>query len=58
MEHPVAGAYETCGAPFRLTATPWKNARVPLLGEHSELVYGGLGYSADDVEQLRRRGIV
>jgi crotonobetainyl-CoA:carnitine CoA-transferase CaiB-like acyl-CoA transferase len=58
MEHPVAGAYETCGAPFRLTATPWKNARAPLLGEHSELVYGGLGHSAGDVEQLRRRGIV
>jgi formyl-CoA transferase len=30
----------------------------PRLGEHNEAVYGALGYSASEVAELRRRGVV
>ena len=34
-EHPVAGRYRTLGAPYKLTATPWRLDRpAPRLGEH------------------------
>ncbi|MEM7199497.1 MAG: CoA transferase [Planctomycetota bacterium] len=37
-EHPSAGTLQYCGAPFALSATPWRQERAPLLGEHTESV--------------------
>jgi len=39
-DHPVTGRSRQCGAPFRMSATPWRTDRAPLLGEHNDRVYG------------------
>jgi len=58
QQHPVAGAVRLPGPPFRLSATPWRAGRAPLLGEHTEEVLcGRLGLGRDDVAALRRKGI-
>lgn len=47
------------GAPYSLSATPWRSAgRAPRLGEHSVEVLHELGYSAGRVAELRRTGVV
>jgi len=35
IDHPGAGPLLQPGAPFRMSATPWRNAPAPLLGQHS-----------------------
>lgn len=34
VEHPVLGTTRMPGPPYRLSATPWRAGRAPLLGEH------------------------
>jgi formyl-CoA transferase len=47
------------GIPFRLSRTPATiRTPPPLLGEATDEVLGSLGYSADDIADLRRRGVV
>jgi benzylsuccinate CoA-transferase BbsE subunit len=47
------------GAPFKTTADIWSiKSRAPHLGEHNELVYGELGYTADELVNLRTGGII
>ena len=59
VQHPVAGELRQPGAPFKLSATPWETRPAPLLGEHNLAVYGGqLGYSAQEITQLRQRGVI
>jgi crotonobetainyl-CoA:carnitine CoA-transferase CaiB-like acyl-CoA transferase len=60
VEHPVLG---TLKVPFRLMhmteAAPRYRRPAPLLGQHNAEVYTQLlGYTADDVLQLRERGVV
>jgi crotonobetainyl-CoA:carnitine CoA-transferase CaiB-like acyl-CoA transferase len=57
-DHPVMGHVSYPGAPAKLSATPWKSGRAPLLGEHNEEIYGRLGYSRAKLEALHRSGIV
>ena len=35
IDHPVVGKHRYCGAPFRLSKTPWSQGRAPLFGEHT-----------------------
>ena len=59
IKHPEVGAHGYVGAPFKLSATPWRSARAPLLGEHNQAVYGErLGCTADEMERLRAEGII
>jgi len=58
IDHPVAGPLPYPGAPFRLTETPWRPSRAPLLGEHNEDIYGRLGYGREDLTELRKGGII
>ncbi|MCS7001967.1 MAG: CoA transferase [Dehalococcoidia bacterium] len=59
IDHPVAGALRYPGPPFVMSATPAQYRRpAPRLGEDTERVLARLGYSAEDVAQLRRRGVV
>ncbi|MBI4287144.1 MAG: CoA transferase [Chloroflexi bacterium] len=48
------------GAPFRLSATPWRLERpAPTLGQHNDEVYcGRLGYSYEVLVKLRRQGVI
>jgi crotonobetainyl-CoA:carnitine CoA-transferase CaiB-like acyl-CoA transferase len=40
LEHPVAGRLKQPGPAVRFTRTPWRVARAPLLGEHTDEVLG------------------
>ena len=60
VEHPVIGKVAMPGAPFKMMETPWqtKNA-APLLGEHNyEFYCESMGYSKEDMIQLRELGII
>ena len=48
------------GAPFKLSATPWKQrGRAPHVGEHNEAVYGELpGLGPDEIRRLRRTMVI
>ena len=58
-EHPGHGPVRMTGFPVKLSATPAQLRRpAPALGEHTEAVLGGLGYSAERIATLRREGVV
>jgi crotonobetainyl-CoA:carnitine CoA-transferase CaiB-like acyl-CoA transferase len=42
IEHPVAGEAVYPGPPWWMGPGDWNPGRAPLLGEHTELVLGGL----------------
>jgi crotonobetainyl-CoA:carnitine CoA-transferase CaiB-like acyl-CoA transferase len=59
IEHPVAGKLTYSGAPFRMGEGGWEIRRpAPFLGQHNEEVYGNLGYSKNDLVQLKQAGII
>ncbi len=60
ISHPVAGTFKYPGPPFRMSEGGWAIRRpAPLLGEHNEEIYcGELGYSRQDLDTLRERGII
>lgn len=61
LRHPELGQ-ELCypGAPYRLSATPWRlRRRAPLIGEHNEAIYGGeLGLSRAELAVLMASGAI
>jgi formyl-CoA transferase len=58
VEHPQRGGFTTVGSPIQLSDSPVTVTTPPLLGEHNEEIYGGLGLSAGDVQDLRRNGVI
>ena len=60
VEHAVTGAVQVPGIPIKLSETPGQiDAPAPNLGEHtSEILTGLLGLEAEEVNQLKRDGIV
>ena len=59
IEHPGHGPVRMTGFPVKLSATPAQLRRpAPALGEHTDAVLDGLGYSAERIATLRREGVV
>jgi len=59
VDHPERGAYLTVGMPVKLSESPAEVKRSPLLGEHTEeILTQVLGYSADEVNQIRASGAI
>jgi len=59
VPHPTRGSYLTVGNPIKLSASPAKVDRSPLLGEHTEEILGTvLGMSAEDIEAAKAEGAV
>lgn len=60
QEHTMTGRRLTVpGAPYRLEATPWRQARpAPCLGEHSCEILAGLGYDATARSALLKSGVI
>lgn len=59
QEHQNAGCIRTVGIPVKMTRTPGHpGAAAPLLGQHTNTVLAGLGYSEAEVEQLHSAGVV
>jgi crotonobetainyl-CoA:carnitine CoA-transferase CaiB-like acyl-CoA transferase len=60
VEHGAIGKVRVDGLPVHLSGTDWEIARgAPCLGEHNELVFGGLlGLSTQEIEKLRAEGVL
>ncbi len=59
IAHPAAGTLPYPTAPYQFSSTPWTLRRpAPCLGQHNGEVYGELGMSAQEIEQLQREGII
>lgn len=60
MEYPGAGTISINGITLKMSETPGTIAlRPPLLGEHTEeILEESLGYSAEQIQQLKQRGIL
>jgi formyl-CoA transferase len=59
VQHPERGSYITVGSPLKLSDSPARIRRSPLLGEHNEEVYlGELGLSADELPLLKANGVI
>jgi formyl-CoA transferase len=57
--HPIAGPFTAVGWPAIVDSQPFDVARpAPLLGQHVDEVLSELGYAAQEIEQLRERGVV
>jgi len=58
VEHPIVGKGLYPGPAARLWETPMQVTRAPLLGEHNEEVYGRLGYSRSELEDMKNERII
>jgi len=57
--HRKLGQVRQVGSPMRLSETPAQMQRAgPLLGEHSVEVLRELNYSPQEIEQLRKAGVI
>lgn len=57
--HPEAGRITLPGAPFKLSETPARVGRAPLLGEHTTIVLRErLGLTDDDLRALSGQGVI
>ncbi|TMG73690.1 MAG: formyl-CoA transferase, partial [Betaproteobacteria bacterium] len=57
LDHPQRGKWFNVGMPIKLSASPAKIERAPLLGEHTDEVLGDvLAYDAATIESLRAAG--
>lgn len=59
IAHPVAGTFTYPTAPYHFSHTPWTLRRpAPCLGQHNAEVYSELGFSAAEIAQFQRDGII
>ena len=59
MPDPVLGSARLVGPPIKFAGSPRARAEAaPNLGEHTDDVLRGAGYTADDVTRLRTTGVV
>ena len=58
VDHPTRGKYLTVGNPIKMSDSATEVTRSPLLGEHTNEVLGQLGYSADDIAQMRADHVI
>ncbi len=59
VDHPTRGPIELVGQPVRFHRTPWRlRTACPEMGEQTDAILADLGYSADEIETLRRRDVL
>ena len=59
LPHPEVGTFKTTGLPVKLSRTPGAIERPPPLhGEHSDEILAELGLDPNEIEELRRSGVV
>lgn len=57
--HPIAGKIKVPGTPIKFSETPSEISKpAPVLGEDSDLILSELGYSKDEISQLRTDGVI
>ncbi len=58
LEHSLAGVMKMVGPLLSMSETPLKpRSASPALGEHSDEILKGLGYSDDDIRRLKDEGV-
>ena len=58
VDHPKRGKYLSVGNPIKMSDSITEVTRSPLLGEHTEEVLEMLGYSREQVAQLRTEKVI
>jgi formyl-CoA transferase/CoA:oxalate CoA-transferase len=59
MDHPTVGRIKTLGFPAKLSRTPGHlKLPPPLKGQHTEEVLNDLGYSLQDIDKMRKEGVI
>jgi alpha-methylacyl-CoA racemase len=59
LDHPQAGKVTQAGVAVKLSDTPGSiRSFAPSIGEHTEAVLSGLGYSPDKIAELREKRVV
>ena len=59
LEHPAWDTIRQVGVPFQLSVTPASvRTPPPTLGQDTDAILGEVGYSAAEIEDLRRNGVV
>ena len=59
VDHPVAGKMKLTGCHIKMSRTPPTiRTPAPLLGQDNDEVYGALGYSAQELADMRERGVI
>ncbi len=59
IEHPNVGKIKQAGIAIKLSDTPGTiRSLAPLPGQHTDVVLTGLGYRADELDELRKQSIV
>lgn len=58
VDHPTRGKYLSVGNPIKLSDSITEVTRSPLLGEHTDEVLAQLGYTADQIAELRAAKVV
>jgi formyl-CoA transferase len=53
VDHPARGKYLTVGNPIKMSDSATEVKRSPLLGEHTDEVLAELGYSRQQIDELR-----
>jgi formyl-CoA transferase len=54
VDHPKRGKYLSVGNPIKLSDSPSKVTRSPLLGEHTDEILTWLGYGRSEIEKMRQ----
>jgi crotonobetainyl-CoA:carnitine CoA-transferase CaiB-like acyl-CoA transferase len=59
VEYPGVGEVRVVGVPARFSRTPGTiRLGPPAVGQHTDEILGSLGYSAEEIDRLRRQGCV
>jgi len=59
VDHPMLGAVKALGSPIKMSATPPDpSRRAPLLGEHTDEILQESGFTAEEIDRLRRSGAI
>ncbi len=58
VDHPKRGKYLTVGNPIKLSDSITEVTRSPLLGEHTDEVLAQLGYSSQQIGELRAEKVI
>lgn len=59
VQHEKCGKLKQIGVPVKLSKTPGSvELSPPMLGEHTEEILKGLGYSEEEIENFKKEGVV